>query len=174
MLCQFQRLLIRPVINPPSDWWRRRHVLIRVLHVNLFIFVLIPIVRYPVRRSWPRSESGSLTLLVCGTTRSWESGRVVTHQLTDHPEGARFSLRLLRRRFQPVDPLWRFVKVGVSARGVSDDRAERATFAAHAGDGAAGRTLADFHSGRTGVRLLLLRRRRLRLRRWRGRWWRAL
>jgi len=87
--------------------------------------------------------------------------------LTDHPKGARFPFRLLRYRLVPVDPFGS-VEAGVPGRGIGDDRAKRATFAAHAGDGAAGRTLADFHSGRSGVRLLRLRRW------WWRRWWRAL
>jgi len=107
-----------------------------------------------------------MPLFIHGAGRSRESGRVVAHQLADHPEGAGLPLRLLRHRLEPVDPLG---SVETRVSGISDHRAERATFAAHAGDGTAGRTLADFHSGRSGARLLL---RRLRLRRWRWRrWW---
>lgn len=168
VLRQFQRLLISPVI-PPSDRRRRRRILIGILYIDLLVLVLILIVAYPVRRSRSRAKSGSM-LLVYRTGWSRESGRVVAHQLTDHTEGAGLPLRLLGCRFQPVDPLGS-VEICVPSRGIGDNRAKGATFAAHAGDGATGCTLADFHSGRSGVRLLL----RLRLRRWRWRrWWRAL
>lgn len=156
---------------PPGDRRRRRDVLrVGVLNVDLLVLVLVLIVVYSVRRSRTRTTSaGSMSLLVRGTGRSRESGRVLAHQLADHPEGAWFLLRLLRCRFEPVDSLGS-VDIRVPGRGVGDDRAKRATFAAHAGDGAAGRTLADFHSGRSGMLL-----RRLLLRRWRWRrWWRAL
>lgn len=169
MLRQFQRLLVSPMISP-SDRWRRRYILVGVLNVDFLVFVLVLIVAYPMRvriRSWTRTKTGRLTLIVHGTGRSRKSGRIVTYELTDHPEGARFPFWLLRYRLVPIDPLGS-VEAGVPGCGISDNRAERATFAAHAGDGAAGRTLADFHSGRSGVRLLRLR---LRLRRWWWRWW---
>lgn len=148
----------------PSDRWRRRYILIGILNVNFLVFVLILIVAYPVRRTRSWTKTGSLSLIVRWTGWSRESG-IFAHQLTNHSEGARFPFRLLRYRVMPVDPVGS-VEAGVPGRGISDDSAKRATFAAHAGDGAAGCTLADFHSGRSGVRLLL--RRRLRLRRW---WW---
>lgn len=72
-----------------------------------------------------------MPLLVRRTGGPQYTRRVLPDELADHPEGAGFPLWLLSDGVDPVDPV---VPVGLSGRGVGDDRAKRATFSSHSGD----------------------------------------
>ena len=137
---QFQGLLLRPVI-PPRNGRRGRNVLVRVLHVDLLVLFLVldPLELLLVGRLGRANDGSNVALVPLVLVRrarrrglEHRSRRIFADELTDHPEGARLSLRLFGDRLGPVDPLVPFRDV--SRRRIGHDRPERATLASHSGD----------------------------------------
>lgn len=84
MLRKFERLLVDPLIFP-NNWWGRCEFLIRVLHIDLFIFIFV--------RGLEVNRLGTSFVV----PRPWfyfgvwvTRRQIFADELTDHPESAGF------------------------------------------------------------------------------------
>lgn len=156
VFCQLQWLLLAPLFLPSQ---RRGARPVRVLHVDFLVIVVAPHLVVLVQVGFNVDSRAARVALVIHYHLAIIA-RVLAHQLTDHPEGARFLilLMMMRRTFAAAANYCR------RRRARHADGVERAIFAAHTAD-RRGRA-AHIRQASNGALLLLLL---LRLRRWRRR-----